>query len=105
LTLLVGWYEEHPASTKLTGGVLSWLSVWGEVDWYMVQLMPLPLTVPCFSKSRLVLPFWYGSPTQSRTKASKQVLYVNHLENWLCSECGKNIKSDVPLFFKLPQFP
>jgi len=25
----------------------------------MAQLMPLPLTVPCSSKSRLVLPFWY----------------------------------------------
>ena len=25
----------------------------------MVQLMPLPLTVSCFSKIRLVLPFWY----------------------------------------------
>jgi len=28
-------------------------------DLHMAQLMPLPLTVPCFSKSRLVLPFWY----------------------------------------------
>jgi len=26
---------------------------------YIAQLMPLPLTVPCFSKTRLVLPFWY----------------------------------------------
>ena len=26
---------------------------------HMVQLMPLPLTVSCFSKSRLVIPFWY----------------------------------------------
>jgi len=26
---------------------------------HMAQLMPLPLTVSCFSKSRLVLPFWY----------------------------------------------
>ena len=25
----------------------------------MTQLMPLPLTVSCFNKSRLVLPFWY----------------------------------------------
>ena len=28
-------------------------------DLHMAQLMPLPLTVSCFSKSRLVLPFWY----------------------------------------------
>jgi len=28
-------------------------------DLYIAQLMPLPLTVSCSSKSRLVLPFWY----------------------------------------------
>ena len=28
-------------------------------DLHMAQVMPLPLTVSCFSKSRLVLPFWY----------------------------------------------
>jgi len=28
-------------------------------DLHMAQLMPLPLTVSCSSKSRLVLPFWY----------------------------------------------
>jgi len=28
-------------------------------DLHMAQLMPLPLAVSCFSKSRLVLPFWY----------------------------------------------
>jgi len=28
-------------------------------DLHMAQLMPLPPTVSCFSKSRLVLPFWY----------------------------------------------
>jgi len=28
-------------------------------DLRMAQLMPLPLTISCFSKSRLVFPFWY----------------------------------------------
>ena len=28
-------------------------------DLHMAQVMPLPLTVSCSSKSRLVLPFWY----------------------------------------------
>ena len=32
LTLLVGWQEGHPACKKLSGGVLAWLSVWGEVQ-------------------------------------------------------------------------
>ena len=30
-----------------------------DADLHMAQLMPLPLTTSCFSKSRLVLPFWY----------------------------------------------
>ena len=28
-------------------------------DLHTAQLMPLPLTVSCFSKIQLVLPFWY----------------------------------------------
>ena len=31
LTLLVEWQEGHPACKKLSGGLLAWLSVWGEV--------------------------------------------------------------------------
>jgi len=30
LMLLVGRQERHLASEKLSGGVLAWLSVWGE---------------------------------------------------------------------------
>jgi len=32
LTLLVVWYEGHPACKKLSGGVLAWLSVWCKVQ-------------------------------------------------------------------------
>ena len=32
LTLLVGRQEGHPACKKQSGGVLAWLSVWGEVQ-------------------------------------------------------------------------
>ena len=28
-------------------------------DFHMAQLMPLPLTVSCFSKIQIGLPFWY----------------------------------------------
>jgi len=28
-------------------------------DLHMAQLMPLPITVSCFSKIQMVLPFWY----------------------------------------------
>jgi len=47
--LLVVWQEGHPACKKLSGRVLAWLSVWSEVQ-TCIQLMPLPLTVSCFSK-------------------------------------------------------
>ena len=58
----VGWAQEgHPACKKLSGGVLLWLSVWSEV-----QLMPLPLTVFCFSKIQVgltfLVPAHLGSP-------------------------------------------
>jgi len=36
------------------------MSVWSKVQTcIMAQLMPLPLTVSCFMKSRFVLPFRY----------------------------------------------
>ena len=96
LTLLVGWQEGHPAGKKLSGGVLAWLFVWSEVQtcidqsinqscifrvvqatkyfrihwrWgimHMAQLMPLPLTVSCFSKIQIgftfLVPAHLGSP-------------------------------------------
>jgi len=47
----VGWAAGRaPSLKKLTGEVLAWLSVWSEyADLHTVQLMPLPLTVSCFS--------------------------------------------------------
>jgi len=42
LTLLVGWQEGHLACKKLSG-------------LHIAQQMPLPLTISCSSKSRLVL--------------------------------------------------
>ena len=56
LTLLDVWQKGHPACKKLSGGVLAWLSVWGEMQ---MCIWPLPLTISCSSKSRLVLPSWY----------------------------------------------
>jgi len=59
LTLLVGRQEGHPACKKLSNEVLGWLSVWSEVQTYI-----LPSRCHCHSlylapvKFRLVLPFW-----------------------------------------------
>jgi len=39
--------------------MLVWLSVSIEGQTCICQLMPLPLTVSCFSKIQLGLPFWY----------------------------------------------
>jgi len=60
LTLLVGQQEGYPACKKLSGRVLTWLSVWCEVQtciWHSwchchsLSLAPV--------KSRFVLRFWY----------------------------------------------
>ena len=70
LTLLVGQQEWHPACKNLSGWVLAWLSVWSEV--HMAQLMPLPLTVSCFSKIQIgftfLVPAHLGSPEKRAIK-------------------------------------
>ena len=71
LTLLVGWQEGHPACKKLSGGVLAWCLELG-ADLHMAQLMPLPLTVSCFSKIQIVFTFLVrahpGGPGQRAVK-------------------------------------
>ena len=55
-TLLVGRQEGHPACKKLSGEVLAWCLERG-ADLHLAQLMPLPLTVSCFSKIQFNGPF------------------------------------------------
>jgi len=67
LTLLVGRQEGHPACKKLSGGVLAWLSCLERgADLHVAQLMPLPLTVSCFSEIQIgftfLVPAHLGSP-------------------------------------------
>ena len=70
--LLVRWQEGHPACKKLSGEVLAWLSVWSEVQTCMSKLMPLPLTVSCFSKIQIGFTFLVlahlGSPGKRAVK-------------------------------------
>jgi len=73
LILLVWWQEGHLACEKLSSGILAWLSVWIEnADLHMAQLMPLPLTVSCFSKIQIGFIFLIlahlGSPGQRAVK-------------------------------------
>jgi len=68
LMLLVGQQEGHPACKKLSGGILAWLSVWGEV-----QICVWPNWCHCHSLSLApVSPSWFyfsgtSSPRQSQT--------------------------------------
>jgi len=66
--LLVGWQEWHLACKKTEwwdAGVVMCLRQGANL--HIAQLMPLPLTISCSSKSRLVLPSWsYLSGTGSR---------------------------------------
>ena len=58
LTLLVGRQEGHPVCKKnerCSAGVVICLE--RDADLHMVQLMPLPLTVSCFSKIQIVFTF------------------------------------------------
>ena len=72
LTLLVGRQEGHPACKKLSGGVLVVICLERSADSHMVQLMPLPLTVSCFSKIQIgftfLVPAHPGSPGQRAVK-------------------------------------
>jgi len=60
LTLLVGRQEGHPACKKTEwwgAGIVICLE--RGADLHMAQLMSLPLTVSCFSKIQIGLPFLY----------------------------------------------
>jgi len=70
--LLVGRQEGHAACKKLSGRVLAWLSLERGADLHMAQLMPLPLTLSCFSKIQIgftiLVPAHLGSPGQRAVK-------------------------------------
>jgi len=60
VTLLVGRQEGHLACKKTEwwdSGVVICLGQ--GADLHIAQLMPLPLTIYCSSKSKLVLPSWF----------------------------------------------
>jgi len=55
MTLLVGRQKGRPTCKKLSGGMVVCLEQ--GADLHMAQLMPLPLTVSCFSKIQIGLTF------------------------------------------------
>ena len=72
LTLLVGRQEGHPACKNEWWGAGMVICLERGADLYMVQLMPLPLTVSCFSKiqigSTFLVPAHLGSPGKRAVK-------------------------------------
>jgi len=56
LTLLVGRQEGHPACKKLSGARVV-ICLERGADLHTAQLMPLPLTVSCFSKIQIGFAF------------------------------------------------
>jgi len=73
LTLLVGQQEGHPACKKTEWwGAGMVICLERAADLCMTQLMPLPLTVSCFSKiqigSTFLVPAYPGSPRQRAVK-------------------------------------
>jgi len=74
LTLLVGWQEGHLACKKLewwgTGMVIC---LERDADLHMAHLMPLPLTVSCFSKIQIGFTFLVpAQPGSSGKRAVKR---------------------------------
>ena len=73
LTLLVGWQEGHPAckKTECWGAGMVVCLKW-DADLHTAQLMPMPLTVSCYSKIKIGLTFLVlahlGSPGQRAVK-------------------------------------
>ena len=73
LTLLVGRQEGHSACKKLEWwGAGMVISLERDADLHMAQLMPLPLTVSCFSKIQIgftfLVPAHPGSPGKRAVK-------------------------------------
>ena len=57
LTLLVGWQEGHLACKKQWWGAGVVVCLEQGADLHMAQLMPLPLTVSCFTKNHIGFTF------------------------------------------------
>jgi len=58
MALLVGQWKGHPACKKIEWwGAGMVICLERDADLYMAQLMPLPLTVSCFSKIQICFTF------------------------------------------------
>ena len=103
LTLLVGRQEGHPACKKLEwwgAGVVICLE--RGADLHMAQLMPLPLTVSCFSEIQIgftfLVPAHPGSPGKRAVKrvcVCVTVMIVFLSKTWTACCCTMFITATV----------
>jgi len=82
--LLAGWQEGHPACKKTAWwGAGMVICLEQGADLHMAQLMPLPLTVSCFSKIQVGFTFLEpahpGSPGQRAIKRVCVCVFFNQL--------------------------
>jgi len=72
MTLLVGRQEGHAACKKQLWGASVVICLERDADLHMAQLMPLPLTVSCFSNIQIgfsfLVPAHPGSPGKRAIK-------------------------------------
>ena len=85
--LLVGWQERHPACKKTEWwGAGMVICLERGADLHMAQLMPLPLTVSCFSKILIGLTFLVLTHLGSRgQRAVKRVCVCVRARVCLCA--------------------
>ena len=100
LTLLVGLQEGHPACKKTEwwgAGVVICLE--RDADMHMAQLMPLPLTVSCFSKIQIgftfLVPAYPGSPGKRTIKRVCVCVCVFCIDGWLGSRVVSVLDSGI----------
>ena len=98
--LLAGWQEGHPAckKTEWWGAGMVICLEWG-ADLHMAQLMPLPLTVSCFSKIQIgftfLVPVHPGSPGKRAVKlvcVCVMSVYYQQISN-----CCRPVSTDWPI--------
>ena len=78
--LLVGRQEGHPACKKLSGGGAGMVICLEQGADFIAQLMPLPLTVSCFSKIQIGFTFLVlAHPDSPGKRAIKWVCVPAHL--------------------------
>ena len=83
--LLVGQQEGHPACKKLSGGCWHGYLSGVRCRQHTAQLMPLPLTVSCFSKIQIGFTFLVPAHLDSPGKGPlNRCVYYAHYQVFVC---------------------